>query len=142
MSTEQNKAIVGRFFEDFSHSTMDDLLVPDYVHHDPSLPPELQRGRDAYKQVVSLFLTAFPDLKTTVEDAIAEGDKVACRWTFRGTHRGEMMGLPPTGKHVVGTGMSIHRIDNGKIVEGWFNFDMLGMLQQLGAIPAPEQAKA
>ena len=89
MSTEQHKAIVRRFFEDFSHATVDELLIPDYVHHDPSLPPELQRGREAYKQVVSLFLTAFPDLKTTVDDVVAEGDKVACRWTFRGTQRGE-----------------------------------------------------
>jgi steroid delta-isomerase-like uncharacterized protein len=142
MSTEQHKAIVRRFFEDFSHATVDELLVPDYVHHDPSLPPELQRGREAYKQVVSLFLTAFPDLKTTVDDVVAEGDKVACRWTFRGTQRGEMMGIPPTGKQVVGAGMSIQRITNGKIAEGWVNFDTLGMLQQLGAIPAPEGAAA
>jgi steroid delta-isomerase-like uncharacterized protein len=142
MSTEQNKAIVRRFFEEFNYATVDELLIPDYTHHDPSLPPELQRGRDAYKQVVGLFLTAFPDLKTTVEDLVAEGDEVACRWIFRGTHRGEMMGLPATGRQMVGTGMSFHRISNGKIAEGWINFDTLGMLQQLGAIPSPEQAKA
>src|SRR5205823_3333929 len=63
MSTEQHKAIVRRFFEDYSHATVDELVVPDYIHHDPSLPPELQRGREAYKQVVGMFLTAFPDLK-------------------------------------------------------------------------------
>ena len=117
-------------------------LDPQYIHHDPSLPPELQRGREAYKQVVSLFLSGFPDLKTTVDDIVAEGDRVACRWTFRGTQRGEMMGIPPTGKRVLGSGMSIHRIADGKIAEGWFNFDTLGMLQQLGAIPAPGEAAA
>src|SRR5262249_41462325 len=84
----------------------------------------------------------YPDPKTTVEDLIAEGDRFACRRTFRGTHRGEIMGLSATGKPVVGVGMSIHRITNGKIAEGRINFDTLGMLQQLGAIPSSEQARA
>jgi len=142
MSIEQHKAIVGRFFDEFNHAAVDELLVPEYVHHDPSLPPELLHGREAYKQVVSLFLTGFPDLKTTIDDIVAEGDMVACRWTFQGTQQGEMMGIPPTGKHVLGSGMSIQRIANGKIAEGWFNFDTLGMLQQLGVIPAPGEAAA
>ena len=140
MSIEQHKAIIRRFFQEFNHAAVDELFVAEYVHHDPSLPPDLQHGREAYKQVVRLFLTGFPDLKTTVDGIVAEGDMVACRWTFQGTQQGEMMGLPPTGKRVLGSGMSIHRIVGGKIAEGWFNFDTLGMLQQLGAIPSPGEA--
>jgi len=139
MSTEQNKAITRRFFEVFNLTVVDELFTPDYVHHNPSVTPELQRGREAYKQVVNLFITAFPDLHTTVDDAIAEGDKVATRWTWRGTHKGEVMGIPATGKQVVISGVSIHRIATGKIAEGWINFDALGMMQQLGVIPAPGQ---
>ena len=84
---------------------------------------------------MSLYLTAFPDARFTVEDELAEGDRVVSRSTLRGTHQGEFMGIPPTGKPVTVTGMSIDRI-----VEGWLNFDGLGMLQQLGVIPAPGQA--
>jgi steroid delta-isomerase-like uncharacterized protein len=140
MSTEENKATVRRLFEEYSLDVVDELLVPDYTHHDPNLPPEFQHGRDAYKQVVTMFLAAFPDLRTTVEDLIAEGDKVAARWTFRGTHQGELMGIPPTGKQVTGTGMSVTRLANGKMAESWVNFDALGMMQQLGAAPGPGQA--
>lgn len=136
MSTEQNKAIVHRFFEELNLTVVDELYVPDYVHHDPSLPPEFQRGRDAYKQLVTMFHTGFPDIKVTVEDLVAEGDKVVARWTWRGTNQGEFQGMPPTGKQVTGSGISIHRIAEGKIAEAWVNFDALGMLQQLGVIPA------
>ncbi len=135
MATDANKALVRRFFEEYSLDVIDALFTPDYTHHDPNLPPALQHGRDAYKQVVAMFRAAFPDLRTTVEDLIAGGDKVAACWTFRGTHHGELMGIPPTGKQVTGTGMSITRIANGKMAERWVNFDALGMLQQLGAIP-------
>ena len=139
MSTEQNKAIVRRFLEDYTPAVVDDLLVPNYIHHDPSLPPEMQRGRDAYKQVNSMFRSAFPDLSVTVEDLIAEGNKVAARWIWNGTHRGELMGIPATGKQVAATGTSIHRVAEGKIVESWFNFDALGMMQQLGVVPTSGQ---
>jgi steroid delta-isomerase-like uncharacterized protein len=139
MSTEQNKAIVRQFLEDYTPAAVDDLLVPNYIHHDPSLPPEFQRGRDAYKQINSMFHVAFPDLKVTVEDLVAEGNKVAARWTWDGTQRGEMMGIPPTHKQVTATGTSIHRVAEGKIVESWFNFDALGMMQQLGVVPTPGQ---
>lgn len=136
MSTEQNKALVHHFFEEFSTTVVDQLFVPDYIHHDPGLPPELQRGRDAYKQLVTVFRTGFPDIKVTVEDLVAEGEKVVARWTWRGTQQGEFQGIPPTGKQVVGSGISIHRIADSKIAEAWVNFDTLGMLQQLGVIPA------
>jgi len=136
MSTEQNKALVHRFFEEFNLAVVDELVVPDYIHHDPGLPPDLQRGREAYKQIVTMFRTGFPDLKVTVEDLVAEGEKVVARWTWRGTNQGEFQGIPPTGKQVTGSGISIHRIAGGKIAEAWVNFDTLGMLQQLGVIPA------
>ncbi|SRR5579885_2812279 len=140
MSIEENKSVVRQFFATFgSPSSVDALLTPSYVHHDPALPPEMQHGREAYKQVVAMFNSAFPDLQTTVEDLIAEGDMVAARWTWRGTHRGAFQGIPPTGKLVGGPGLSIHRLADGKIVEGWFSFDALGLMQQLGVIPAPGQ---
>ena len=139
MSTEQNKAIVRRFLEDYTPAVVDDLLVPNYIHHDPSLPAELQSGREAYKQINSMFRSAFPDLKVTVEDLVAEGNKVAARWTWGGTHRGELMGIAPTNKQVAATGTSIHRVAEGKIVESWFNFDALGMMQQLGVVPTSGQ---
>jgi steroid delta-isomerase-like uncharacterized protein len=136
MSTEQNKALVHRFFEEFSTTIVDELYVADYIHHDPGLPPEMQRGRDAYKQLVTMFRTGFPDIKVTVEDLVAEGEKVVARWTWRGTNQGEFQGMPPTGKQVTGSGISIHRLASGKFAEAWVNFDTLGMLQQLGVIPA------
>lgn len=135
MSTEQNKALVHHFFEEFSTTVVDQLFVPDYIHHDPGLPPELQSGRDAYKQLVTVFRTGFPDIKVTVEDMVAEEEKVVARWSWRGTNQGEFQGIPPTGKQVTGSGISIHRIAEGKIAEAWVNFDTLGMLQQLGVIP-------
>jgi len=140
MSTEQNKAVVRRFWQEFSLRVVDELFVPNYVLHDPALPPEFQRDREAYKQLVTMFRTGFPDIKVTVEDLVAEGEKVVARWTWRGTNQGDFQGMPPTGKQVNGSGISIHRFADGKIAEAWVNFDALGMLQQLGVIPAPGQA--
>lgn len=86
-----------------------------------------------------MFMSAFPDTKMTVEQQIAEGDKVVTRWKAQGTHKGELMGIPPTGKQVTVTGISIERIVGGMIVESWEEFDQMGMMQQLGVIPAPGQ---
>ena len=134
MSTEDNKALVRRWYEEFNQRNLarvDELFTPDYVYHNP---PTTLHGREEFKQFLSLYLTAFPDARFTVEDELAEGDLVASRSTLRGTHQGEFMGIPPTGKPVTVTGMSIDRIVGGKFVEGWLNFDALGMLQQLGVI--------
>jgi steroid delta-isomerase-like uncharacterized protein len=92
------------------------------------------------KGAVQLFRTAFPDLHFTIEDEIAEGDTVVSRWTARGTHRGEFMGTPPTGRTIAVTGMDILHFVDGRIRENWAAFDALGLLQQLGAIPAPAAA--
>ena len=136
MSTEDNKALVRRFYEDVFNqrnlALVDQLFSATHVFHNP---PTTLHGREEFKQLLSVYITAFPDARFTVEDEIAEGEKVTSRYTFRGTHQGELMGIPPTGKQVSVTGMIINRIAGGQSVEGWLNFDALGLLQQLGAIP-------
>jgi steroid delta-isomerase-like uncharacterized protein len=94
------------------------------------------QGLEAYKQFLSMFLTAFPDFQSTIEDMIAEGDKVVTRQTFRGTHTGDLMGIPPTGKQVTMSGIVISQFVNGKCVELGANNDDLGLLQQLGVVPS------
>jgi steroid delta-isomerase-like uncharacterized protein len=119
---------------------VDELLAPDYVLHDPGIPGGELRGTESFKeQWVSMFRTAFPDLQLSVEDQVAEGDKVVTRYTGRGTHRGELMGIPPTDNEVVVSGIIISRVSGGRIEEEWNSFDALGMMQQLGVIPPPEQ---
>jgi steroid delta-isomerase-like uncharacterized protein len=135
MSTEDNKAHVRRGFEAVNQKNLavfDELLTPDVVFHTASTT---MQGLEAYKQFLSMYMTAFPDLHFTIEDMIAEGDTVVARFTTHGTHQGNFMGIPPTGKQGSGTGMFIDRIVNGKAVEQWFNTDDLGLLQQLGVIP-------
>ena len=136
MSTEDNKAHVRRGFEAVNQKNLavfDELLTPDIVVHTASTT---NQGLEAYKQVLSMYMTAFPDLHFTIEDMIADGDTVVVRYTTRGTHQGNFMGIPPTGKQVSGTGIFIDRIVNGKAVEQWINGDDLGLLQQLGVVPA------
>ena len=135
MSTEDNKANVRRGFEAVNQKKLavfDELLNPDVVVHNASTTVQ---GLEAYKQFLSMYITAFPDLQFTIEDIIAEGDTVVVRYTTRGTHQGNFMGIPPTGKRVSVTGIFIDRIVNGKAVEQWFNTDDLGLLQQLGVVP-------
>src|SRR3712207_4416362 len=137
MSTEEDKAIVRRGIEEFANqgnfAAIDELVDSDYVFHAPGLP-EL-RGREGFTQMVMLQRTAFPDLHFTIEDMIAEGETVVTRFTARGTHRGELMSIPPTGKQASFVGILISRITNGKIVEEWEISDDLGLLQQLGVVP-------
>jgi steroid delta-isomerase-like uncharacterized protein len=144
MSAEENKALVQRAADAFNQGDMaavDQLFAPDYVDHDRSragLPP----GPEGIKLAWGMFRAAFPDLQITIEEMIAEGDKVAVRAVGRGTHQGELMGIPPTGRSVTVALMDINRIADGQLVERWGETDMLGMLQQLGVIPAPEQTPA
>jgi len=145
MSAEENKAIVRREVEELYNPDGDldavyEIFTPDYVLHDPSLP-EGGRGPESARQLASAFRNAFPDLHTTFGDAVAEGDKVAYRWTASGTQEGELMGIPLSGNRMRITGTAIARISGGKIEEGWQNFDALGMMQQLGVIPSPEQSE-
>jgi steroid delta-isomerase-like uncharacterized protein len=140
--SEENKAIVRRELEEIfvqgNLDTADEIYATDYVGHDPTNPEDI-RGIEAAKQYASMYRSAFPDLQATVEDQVAEGDKVASRFTFRGTHRGELAGIPPTGNQVEVTGIVISRIEGGKVAEDWSNFDALGMMQQLGVVPPPGQ---
>ena len=136
MSTEENKVLLRRLFEEVWNqgnlATVDELLATDYVLHDPA---HLVHGPEGFKAYVSAFRAAFPDMHATIEDQIAQEDKVAMRFTVRATHKGEFQGIPPTGKQVILTGTDIQRIAGGKIAENWVNLDALGMLQQLGVLP-------
>ena len=137
MSTEDNKALVRRFYEEGVHNPalFDELLAPTYVLHFAGSPQPIA-GIEQAKQLMAVYTSAFPDLQTTTEDMVAEEDKVAIRNTWRGTHQGAFQGLPPTGKHVTFTSSDIYRIADGKIAEQWAELDALGLMQQLGGIPA------
>ncbi len=134
-----NKALARRLVEEaFNQGRLDvteELVASDYVGHDPSLPEEV-RGPAGVKEVIAGYRAAFPDIQVTIEDQIAEGDLVVTRWRATGTHQGELMGMPATGKQATVTGITIDLIADGRIVESWDNWDTLGMMQQLGAIPA------
>jgi steroid delta-isomerase-like uncharacterized protein len=136
--SEENKAIVRRQEEEiFTQGNLDaadEIYARNYVGHDPTNPEDI-RGLEAAKQAAADYREAFPDLQVTIEDLVAEGDKVAIRVRFRGTHQGGLEGIAPTGRQVDSTGIVISRIEGGKIAEDWANFDDLGMMQQLGAIP-------
>ncbi len=137
MSIEHNKAIARQFFEEAYNTgnvaLLEQLLAPAYV--DEKTPPGTPGGPEGIAAVITMFRHAFPDLHFTIEDQVAEGDKVATRYTFRGTQQGELMGIPPTGKQVSIGGISIYRITDGKMQQAWIEYDMLGLLQQLGVIP-------
>lgn len=139
--SEQNKKLVRRLIEEVwnrgNFAVADELVASDYVGH---TQPDETYGPEGYKQFFATLREAFPDLQFTVEDQIAEGDRVVTRWTARGTHQGEFQGIPPTGKQASVTGITVKRLANGKLVEGWTNADMLGLLQQLEAVPAPGQS--
>ena len=115
-------------------SVRDEVLASNYVAHFPGQPPI--HGIDAFTQFTSAFFTAFPDLATTIEDLMAEGDKVAVRQTWRGTHTGNFLGIPPTGKQVTFTSIEVYRVSGGKLAEEWVELDMHGLLQQLGTSAA------
>ena len=139
--SEENKALILRLVEEaFNKGNLDvadEVHAPGFVSHESGGPVE--RSPEYVKGFVGTYRGAFPDGRTTIEASIAEGDRVAYHWTFRGTHRGQLMGIPPTGEQVTITGITVDRISGGKIEEKWNNFDRLGMLQQLGAAPAPGQ---
>jgi len=140
--SEQNKAIARRFFEEIaSQGKLDaigEVIAADYRDHDPA-NEEDTRGVDGFRREVEMYRSGF-DFAFTVEDQLAEGDEVATRWSWRGTHKGEAMGVAATGNEVTMTGTTIFRFADGKIQEGWWNWDTLGVLRQIGAIPAEQLA--
>src|SRR5260221_3091270 len=141
MSTEENKAIVRRLLEEgFNQRNLalfDELYAPNFVYHLGSTTIE---GVEAFKQFTLMNIASVPDLHFTIEDQVAEGDTVVTRWIVSGTHKGDLMGVPPTGKQATVTGIGINHFANGKIVENSANMDMLGLLQQLGVVPPMGQA--
>ena len=142
MSAEENKALIRRFFEEGlsagNLAIVEELASPDLVVH--GLAPGLPPGLAGFKQLLGMFRAGFPDYHDTVEELLAEGDKVVARWRFHGSHRGDFLGVPPSGRQVTTTGISLFRLAGGQIVEDWTQIDLLGLLQQLGAVPAPGQA--
>lgn len=143
MSSEANKRILRRFFEELFNtgdlSVADEIVALDYVNHN-TIPGE-PYGREGLKAFVTLLRTAFPDIHFTIDDQLAEGDKVATRLHFTGTHQGDFAGVPATGKSVNVTAINVQRVANGQIQETWLDWDALGLMQQLGAVPAPHQVE-
>lgn len=135
---EDNKAIVRRLNHIWEGDTaiIDELVAEDFTNHNP-IVPDAPPGPEGFKQNVAAFRGAFPDIEFTIEDLIAEDDRVVLRAAGRGTHRGELMGIEPTGRSVTLAGIVIFRIEDGQIAERWAQFDTVGMLRQLGAAPAP-----
>jgi steroid delta-isomerase-like uncharacterized protein len=137
----EREALARRFFEDaFSEGRLeviDDITADDYRSHDPQDRFGHLRGPAAARETVKLYRTAFPDLRITIDDVIEQRDRVVIRWTATGTHQGELFGLAPTGRHGTVTGITIWRMAGGRVVEAWTNWDTLGLMQQIGAAPAP-----
>ncbi|SRR6266542_6943961 len=142
MSTEQNKALLLRIFEEGVNqnnpSVFDELIAPDCKFYDP--PLGMQPSREGFRQILAKFREAFPDMRLTIEDEFADGDTVIQRGYFTGTHTGEYNGIPPTGKKVKMNAIHIWRFANGKAVENWVQIDQLSLMQQLGVIPQPSHA--
>jgi len=134
--SEVNKVLVLRGWEEIVNQknlgAFDEFYAADAVHHEPD--QDLQ-GLEEVKQYIAMYFEAFPDMSVSVEDLIAEGDKVVSRYAYLGTHQGELQGIAPTNKHIEKEGITIHRIEGGKIVEEWEQYDKLSFLQQLGAVP-------
>ena len=142
MPANDNRAVVRRFIDEVfnggNFSAAEEILAPDYVHHDPATA-ELGSGISGLEQMVSFYRQAFPDFSVQVEDQIAAEDRVVERWTGRGTHQGTLMGIPATGRTIQATGISIHRLAGGKIAETWTIFDTAGVLRQLGVVPGQQR---
>lgn len=142
MSTEANKALVRRFYEEIDRGNldaMDELVAEDYLDHSPPPFEGFASGREGLKQAFRLFWEAVPG-RHEIEEQVAEGDKVVTRLTAYGVHEGDLPGIPATGNPLWMTGTVIHRIEDGRLAEKWSDKDALGFLQQLGVIPAPGSA--
>jgi steroid delta-isomerase-like uncharacterized protein len=141
MSTE-NKALAYRWFEEVWNKgrveAIDEMLDPNMIAHGLGKDGSDLRGTDGFKIFHTKFRGAFPDIRITVEDVIAEGDRVAIRFSGSASHRGDHLGVPATQRPVTFTGMAFIRCRNGKIVEGWNNFDVMGLMQQIGAAPSAD----
>jgi len=144
MSTEA-KAIVRRLYEEVWNKRrlelVSDLISPSHALHDNNSSGS-SVGPEAYRAQIAVYLAAFPDLRFTVEDTVAEKDKVAASWTISGTHKGEYWGVRPTNKKISLDGITIHHIANGKIIDSYISSDTVGLMRQLGLVPARPQRKS
>ncbi|MGW4529379.1 ester cyclase [Nocardia sp. NPDC004340] len=144
--SEQNKATAKRIFDAWNARDLDvfdEVIAADAIDHDPQNPHAEVHGPAALRRQAEMYLAAFPDTRMLVNEQFAEGDFVLTRWTASGTNQGPLMGMPATGKPVVIAGMTVTRFQaDGKVGESWANWDTLGMLQQLGVIPAAQSASA
>ncbi len=141
MASTENLAVVRRMLDVIATGKTADLaqiVASNWTNHDPNLPP--MHGVEGAVQLASMWHTAFPDMKFTIEDTLSEGDKVAIRFRLLGKNTGAFMNMPATGKSVDCTGTGIFRVANGKLTDNWVNFDALGVMQQLGIVPVPERA--
>ena len=141
---QQNKILDGRLFSEVWNQgnidVIDEIFSEDYVNHTPQ--PGSPPGRQGLKQMITAMRSAFPGIQMIPEDVITEGNKVVTRWTLRGIHKGEGLGFPPTHKPVQIMGIGIHVYAGGKVVESWTSMDAMGLAQQLGVIPRPEQGRS
>jgi steroid delta-isomerase-like uncharacterized protein len=141
--SEENKDVVRRWIEAFNERDSEaeaGVLSPGFVAHVSAAPGPLE-GLETWRQFTVPFTEAFPDLRLTIQDIAAEGDTVAARVAFRGTHRGEFQGIPPTDKEVAFSSMEFNRVMDGKVEEHWVELDLFGLMQQLGAIPEPGRSE-
>ncbi len=138
----ENKELVRRSNEELwgegNLDIIEEYVAEEYVEYNTAAPEPI-RGREGYRKNVEMVHEAFPDLEVTTEDLIAEGDKVVTRYTLSGTHDGPMWGIEPTGKEVEFEGISIGRLEDGQVVEGWSNIDVFGLMQQLGVVEQPSE---
>jgi steroid delta-isomerase-like uncharacterized protein len=141
----ESKAIIRRLYEEVWNkrnlAVVDEILSPSHALSEPNAP-DSQVGPQAYKATMSRFLTGMPDLRFTIQDLISEKNKVAVVWVMSGTHRGEFDGAPATNKKVSVEGITIHQLENGKILDSYASWDRLGVMQQMGALPPQKQTAA
>jgi steroid delta-isomerase-like uncharacterized protein len=142
MSIEENKAVVRRFAEEILNEKKldraDQIMAQDYIDH-AAIPGQGPGLQEVKQKKWAMWVAAAPELRVRTDDMFAEGDRVAVRWTAEGTHQGQLMGVPPTGKQFRFTGLSIFRVTEGKIAEQWEGWDRLDLMRQLGVLPTPSQ---
>jgi steroid delta-isomerase-like uncharacterized protein len=136
--SDHNKSVVRRLLDELWNkgdlSLADQFFATTYTHHDAS-SPDFGKGPESERKRATLYRTAFPDLRMTIEDLFADGENVITRWSCHGTHKGDLNGIAPTGKQIHITGVSITRFSHDKMVEGFVNWDALGLMRQLGVVP-------
>ena len=143
MTAERDEAVVRRFIEEVMNEgdleAADELIAPDHTNHDPTAP-DVPPGPEGVKQLIGMYRSAFPDIRFHTGEMFAVEGRVAHRWTFTGTHEGEIMGVQPTGRTVEVSGVEINHVENGKISASWTVSDALGLMRQLGLAPQPEDS--